>query len=146
MVELHPWGPGPNLYFSRARGWGLGTSFRFSKLAVFFFSVGRELAGPPPLIAPDDLLTRWAHQACFSSLLDSPVMYCCCYLSIKKPLAFPKKLKPTVLTSNATAKLPPSLPLSAESILSKSTLVPEEDLQLGVMFVKKLVEKASMKK
>jgi len=30
--------------------------------------------------------------------------------------------------------------------LTKSTLVLEEELELGVMFVKKLVEKASIKK
>ncbi|KAB5556703.1 hypothetical protein DKX38_007612 [Salix brachista] len=29
------------LYFSRARGWGLGTSFTFSKVAVFFGAASR---------------------------------------------------------------------------------------------------------
>ncbi|KAJ6305198.1 hypothetical protein OIU78_020689 [Salix suchowensis] len=122
LLGLHPWGPGPTFTSLGHVVGDLGQVLGFLKLQS---SPGR-LLDHTVLVSVPTFDEKWAHK------LGSPVH---------------SKLKPTVLTSNSTAKLSPSLPLfSAESILSKSTLVPEEDLRLGVMFVKKLVEKASIKK
>lgn len=61
LLGLLQWGPKVsqgNFYVTGARGWGLGgPSFSFAKVAVLlFFGAGRELGGPPLLIAPNDFM------------------------------------------------------------------------------------------